>query len=65
MNNLEKASQSCQQIVEFAVRGVFVGEELIIQKLLAGAMANGHVLLRIPRPRENTAGQGFYSCHRL
>jgi len=43
MNNLEKASQSCQQIVN-AVRGVFVGEELIIQKLLAGAMANGHVL---------------------
>lgn len=43
MTNPEKASQSCQQIVN-AVRGVFVGEELIIQKLLAGAMANGHVL---------------------
>jgi MoxR-like ATPase len=43
MNDLEKACQSCQQIVN-AVRGVFVGDELIIQKLLAGAMANGHVL---------------------
>jgi MoxR-like ATPase len=43
MNNLEKASRSCQQIVD-AVRGVFVGNELIIQKLLAAALANGHVL---------------------
>jgi MoxR-like ATPase len=43
MNNLEKASRSCQQIVD-AVRKVFVGDELIIQKLLAAAMGNGHVL---------------------
>jgi len=43
MNNLEKASLSCQQIVD-AVRKVFVGDELIIRKLLAAAMANGHVL---------------------
>jgi MoxR-like ATPase len=43
MNNLEQASRDCQQIVN-AVRGVFVGEELIIQKLLAAAMGNGHVL---------------------
>ena len=43
MNNLEKASRSCQQIVD-AVRKVFVGDELIIQKLLAAAMGNRHVL---------------------
>ena len=43
MDNLEKASRSCQQIVD-AVRKVFVGDELIIQKLLAAAMGNGHVL---------------------
>ena len=43
MNNQEKASRSCQQIVD-AVRKVFVGDELIIQKLLAAAMGNGHVL---------------------
>ena len=44
MNNLEKASRSCQQIVD-AVRKVFVGDELIIQKLLAAAMGNRHVLV--------------------
>jgi MoxR-like ATPase len=43
MNNLEKACQTCEQIVK-AVRGVFVGEEVIMQKLLAAALSNGHVL---------------------
>jgi MoxR-like ATPase len=43
MNNLEKASLSCGEIVK-AVLKVFVGDEVMIQKLLAAAMANGHVL---------------------
>lgn len=43
MNDLEKASQSCTEIVK-AVRKVFVGEDIVLQKLLAAALANGHVL---------------------
>ena len=49
MNNINsmkigEAAKLCEKIVD-EVSSIFVGNRLIIQKLLAGCIANGHVLL--------------------
>jgi len=41
--NLEKAGVACDAIVK-QIRNLYVGDELLIQKILAAALANGHVL---------------------
>ncbi len=41
--NLEKASVSCDTIMG-QIRSLYVGDELLINKILAAALANGHVL---------------------
>ncbi|MCW3977452.1 MAG: MoxR family ATPase [Candidatus Bathyarchaeota archaeon] len=41
--NLEKVSASCDTIIE-QIRNLYVGDELLISKILAAALANGHVL---------------------
>jgi MoxR-like ATPase len=41
--NLEKASASCDNIMG-QIRSLYVGDELLINKILAAALANGHVL---------------------
>ncbi len=41
--NLEKVSASCDTIME-QIRNLYVGDELLISKILAAALANGHVL---------------------
>ena len=41
--NLEKASVSCNTIMG-QIRSLYVGDELLINKILAAALANGHVL---------------------
>ncbi len=42
-SDFESARQSCERIIH-AVSNVFVGDTLILQKMLAAALANGHVL---------------------
>jgi len=39
----EKARQDCDRIVE-EIRKIYVGDELLVRKVLAAALANGHVL---------------------
>jgi MoxR-like ATPase len=41
--NLEKASVACDTIMG-QIRSLYVGDELLIKKILAAALANGHVL---------------------
>jgi len=41
--NLEKARAACDTIVR-QIRSLYVGDELLIRKLLAATLANGHVL---------------------
>ncbi|MFB0522737.1 MAG: AAA family ATPase [Candidatus Bathyarchaeia archaeon] len=41
--NFEKARQDCDRIVE-EIRKIYVGDELLVRKMLAAALANGHVL---------------------
>ncbi len=41
--NLEKVSASCDTVME-QIRNLYVGDELLISKILAAALANGHVL---------------------
>lgn len=41
--NLEKARTTCETLVD-QIRSLYVGDELLIQKVLAAALANGHVL---------------------
>lgn len=41
--NLEKARTACDGIVE-QIRSLYVGDELLIRKILAAALANGHIL---------------------
>jgi MoxR-like ATPase len=40
---MEKAKTHCDAVVE-QVRSLYVGDELLIEKILAAALANGHVL---------------------
>ena len=40
---LEEARLSCEQIID-RVAEAFVGNRLLLRKLLAAALANGHVL---------------------
>ena len=42
-NNLAEAKTLCEAIVD-AVAAVFVGNKLLLQKLLAAGLSNGHVL---------------------
>jgi len=41
--NLEKARAACDTIAQ-QIRSLYVGDELLIKKILAAALANGHVL---------------------
>ena len=41
--NLENARVACDNVVE-QIRSLFVGDELLIRKILAAVLANGHVL---------------------
>jgi MoxR-like ATPase len=41
--NLEEARVGCDKIVE-QIRSLYVGDEMLIQKILAAALANGHIL---------------------
>lgn len=41
--NLEKARATCDTIVG-QIRGLYVGDEMLIKKILAAALANGHIL---------------------
>jgi MoxR-like ATPase len=41
--NLEKARAACDTIVG-QIRSLYVGDELLIRKILAAALANGHIL---------------------
>jgi MoxR-like ATPase len=41
--NVEKASEKCNEIIE-RISEIFVGKKQIVVKLLASALANGHVL---------------------
>jgi len=41
--DLEKARTACDAIVE-QIRSLYVGDELLIRKILAAALANGHIL---------------------
>lgn len=43
MTNLERESKLCEKIVD-AISATFVGKRTIIRKMVAGAMANGHIL---------------------
>jgi len=41
--NIEEARESCQKIID-AIGSVFVGNQMLLKKLLAAGIANGHVL---------------------
>jgi MoxR-like ATPase len=41
--DLEKARTACDAVVE-QIRSLYVGDELLIRKILAAALANGHIL---------------------
>lgn len=41
--NFGKARQDCDRIVE-EIRKIYVGDELLVRKVLAAALANGHIL---------------------
>jgi MoxR-like ATPase len=41
--NLEKAKAKCEAIIK-QIRGLYVGDELLVKKILAAALANGHIL---------------------
>jgi len=41
--NLEKAKTKCEAIIR-QIRGLYVGDELLVKKILAAALANGHIL---------------------
>ncbi len=41
--DLEKARTACDTIVE-QIRSLYVGDELLVRKILAAALANGHIL---------------------
>jgi MoxR-like ATPase len=41
--NLDRARTHCDAVVE-QIRSLYVGDELLIEKILAAALANGHVL---------------------
>jgi MoxR-like ATPase len=41
--NLEKAKVKCDAIIK-QIRGLYVGDELLVKKILAAALANGHIL---------------------
>ena len=42
-SELERAQLSCEQIID-RVGQVFVGNRLVLRKVLAAALANGHML---------------------
>lgn len=41
--NIEEAREACQKIID-AIGSVFVGNQMLLKKLLAAGIANGHVL---------------------
>ena len=41
--DIEEAGRTCERIIDH-VSGVFVGNRILLRKLLAAALANGHVL---------------------
>jgi MoxR-like ATPase len=43
MNEIEKAKEVCGEIIE-AISNIYVGDRLLLKKLLAVGIANGHVL---------------------
>lgn len=43
MHEIEKAKEVCEELIE-AVGNIFVGDRLLLKKLLAAGAANGHVL---------------------
>lgn len=43
MHEIEKAKEVCEEIIE-AVGNIYVGDRLLLKKLLAAGVANGHVL---------------------
>ena len=62
--DVEEAGRVCETIID-RVSQVFVGNRLLLRKLLAAALANGHVLFEdYPRLGEDSAGQGVHSGHR-
>ena len=63
-HELREARQSCELIMD-RVGSIFVGNRLLLRKLLAAALANGHVLFRgLSRVGQDPAGQGVCKGNR-